>query len=88
MLLPRFQHVRDNGAQLTRWLNDFFSPAGGGGPRSTVEEVTKYVDWFLDSDIDGALIHEAAFLYETAAPEAMWQQIAMLTCSGDHPTVA
>ena len=66
-------------SRLTTWLNDFFSPAGGGTERSSVEQVTEYVDWFLESEIDGALIHEAAFLYETDAPGAMWQQLARLT---------
>ena len=77
-LLPRFQHVLDSGRQLTAWLNDFFSPTGGGGERLSVDKVKEYVDMFLASGIDGAVIHEAAFLYETQQPERMWEQIARL----------
>lgn len=79
MFFPRFQHVCDSGVQLTAWLNDFFTPAGGGGTHSTVAEVARYVDRFRHGRLDGALIHEAAFLYECEHPEDMWKEIARLT---------
>ncbi len=78
VLLPRYQHVKDSSRQLSAWLNDFFSPTGGEQERFSVSDVADYVDKVLDSTIDGALIHEAAFLYETEAPDQMWQQIARL----------
>jgi hypothetical protein len=80
-LLPRFQHVVDNGIQLTAWLNDFFSPTGGGTERISVAAVKTYVDQFLASKIDGAVIHEACFLLETEAPDQMWKEIARLKAS-------
>ena len=79
MFFPRFQHVRDSGAQLTAWLNDFFTPAGGGGLHSSVADVSAYVERFLQSRLDGALIHEAAFLYECDDPAGMWRQVRRLT---------
>jgi hypothetical protein len=78
MFLPRFQHVRDSGAQLTGWLNDLFTATGGGGAHSTVADVAAYVDRFLASRLDGALVHEAAFLYECDDPAGMWQQLHRL----------
>jgi hypothetical protein len=78
-LLPRFQHVRDSGRQLTAWLNDFFTPTGGGSNVVGVAEVADYVDRFLASGLDGAVIHEAAFLLQSDDPDAMWRQIARLT---------
>ena len=79
MFFPRFQHVPDSGAQLTAWLNDIFTAAGGGGPHASVVDVSAYVDRFLASRLDGALIHEAAFLYECADPVAMWGQLRRLS---------
>jgi len=77
-LLPRFQHVRESGKQLTAWLNDLFSPTGGGNERLGVTDVAAYVDRFLASGIDGAVVHEAAFLLETEDPAAMWREIGRL----------
>jgi len=77
-LLPRFQHVRDSGRQLTAWLNDIFSPTGGGDERLGVAAVADYVDRFLESGLDGALIHESAFLLQTEDPAAMWRELARL----------
>ena len=48
-LLPRFQHMRENGRQLSAWLNDIFSPTGGGDERLRVAAVAQYVDRFLAS---------------------------------------
>lgn len=77
-LLPRYQHIRDAGRQLTAWLNDIFSPTGGGDERMSVAAVAEYVDRFLDSGLDGALIHESAFLLQTEDPPAMWRELGRL----------
>ncbi len=78
LLLPRFEHVRRNGHQLTAWLNDFFVSDGGGGTRVSPAEIEGYADAFLSSRIDGAIIHEAAFLLESDCPEAAWKQLRRL----------
>jgi hypothetical protein len=77
-LLPRFQHVRDSGRQLTAWLNDIFSPTGGGDERLSVAAVADYVDRFLESTLDGAIVHESAFLLQTEDPAASWRELARL----------
>jgi hypothetical protein len=78
ILLPRFKHVIDSGRQLTAWLNDIFSPTGGGSERTHVDDVANYVDRFLASGIDGAVIHESGFLLETEDPDRMWKELARL----------
>jgi hypothetical protein len=49
---------------------------------ASVAEVRAYVDRVLRSRLDGALVHEAAFLYECADPAGMWQEIRRLTQPG------
>jgi len=77
-LLPRFQHVIDSGRQLTAWLNDMFISDGGGGPKASLKEVSAYVDRFLKSSVNGAIIHEALFLMDRDDAELVWQQLSLL----------
>jgi len=44
----------------------------------SVAAVAEYVDRFLASGLDGALIHESAFLLQTEDPPAMWRELARL----------
>ncbi len=78
IMLPRFSHVLDSGRQLTAWLNDFFSGDGGGTADVTVNDVASYIDSFLASDLDGAVIHEAQFLVGSVNPVGMWKQLSRL----------
>lgn len=78
LLFPRFQHVKDSGCRLTAWLNDFFTLTGGGLDVVSTEDVRSYVDRFLESDAEGAVIHEALFLLESSNPDELWKQLSRL----------
>jgi|GEM_PF-4092514 len=77
-LLPRFDNVKASGKQLTAWLNDILVSDGGGGGSITREEIDSYIDRFIASDIDGAFIHEAAFIRNHPDAEYIWQQMRRL----------
>lgn len=76
-LFPRFQYVKESDIVMTAWLNDFLTPAGGGGKveKSIVEQ---YVNRILESRIDGIFIHESQFIYDQDDPEFVWKQIARI----------
>ncbi len=64
---------------LTAELEKAVHPYHAAARAPPSQGVMKRVDWFRESEIDGALIPQSAFLYQADVPEAMCQQLGRLT---------
>ena len=76
-MLPRFEHVKKSQVQLTAWLNNIFTPTGGEATvEITEDQLKRYVDSFLNSKLDGAIVHESAFLLEREDAGKAWSIVS------------